>query len=268
MKKLVIIAAKGDLSKKLIEYSKNKFELFIVALIGETDPLLIENLPHIWIHIGEIGKAIDAMKEAQIKQVVFVGSLQKPDLLSLKVDMMGAKLLAKITKDQLFGDNSILSSITKFLESHEFKVIGVHEILQDLVVKESNFTILQPNQQDQLDIELAERVVKELGALDVGQGAIVQNGVVLGVEAIEGTDALIKRCGELKRTSNGGVLFKASKPGQELRMDLPTIGFATIMNMDKAGFKGIVIEAERAIFLDQQEVIEFANERHMFVCAR
>ena len=268
MSKLGIIAAKGDLSKKLLEYAKEKFELFIVALHGETDPALLVGIDHIWISIGEIGKADAAMQAAQVERLIFVGSLQKPDLFSLKVDLLGAKLLAKITKDKFFGDNKLLSSLTEFLEDQGFKVIGVDEILKDLVVGAANFTLLSPNEQDQLDIELAIKVVKTLGGLDIGQGAIVQNGIVLGVEAIEGTDNLIKRCGELRRATNyGGVLVKLSKPGQELRMDLPTIGINTIKNIHEAGFKGIVIEANKAIFLDLEEAIIYDNEHQLYIVA-
>ena len=266
MSKLGIIAAKGDLSKKLLEYAKEKFELFIVALHGETDPVLLDGIDHIWISIGEIGKAVAAIRQAKVERLVFVGSLQKPDIFSLKVDLLGAKLLAKITKDKFFGDNKLLSSLTEFLAEQGFKVIGVDEILKDLVVEAANFTMLVPNEQNQLDIELAIKVVKTLGWLDIGQGAIVHNGIVLGVEAIEGTDNLIKRCGELKRADNyGGVLVKLSKPGQELRMDLPTIGINTIKNIHEAGFKGIVIEANKAIFLDREEAIGYANRHHMFI---
>ena len=110
------------------------------------------------------------------------------------------------------------------------------------------------------------KVVRELGKLDIGQGAIVQNGSVLGVEAMEGTDNLIKRCSELKHTDHyGGVLVKLSKPGQELRTDLPTIGIETIKTMHIAGFKGIAIEAHRAIFLDREEAIAYANKHEMFI---
>jgi len=268
MSKLGIIAAKGDLSKNLIEYTKDKFELFIVAITGETDPALLTNINHVWISLGEIGKAMEAMKAFGLEQIVFVGSLNKPDIFSLKVDIMGAKLLARIAKNKFFGDNKLLSSVAEFLEEHDFKVIGVHEILTTLVVEASNFTILAPNDQDKQDIELAMEIVRTLGSLDVGQGAIVQNGIVLGVEAVEGTDKLIHRCGELKRAENyGGVLVKLSKPDQELRMDLPTIGIQTIKNMHQAGFKGIVIEAHRSIFLDKEEVIKYADEHQMFIAS-
>lgn len=268
MNKLGIIAAKGSLSNNLIDYAQNKFSIFIVAINGETSPELVKGIDHVWINIGEIGKAIKAMQAANVKELVFVGSLKKPDLLSLKVDSLGAKLIAKIAKDKFFGDNQILSSITNFLENQGFKVLGVHEILKNLVVKAGVYTTLQPNDSDKIDIELAIKIAKEIGKLDIGQGAIVQNGVVLGVEALEGTDNLIKRCANLKNSKNyGGVLVKCSKPNQELRMDLPTIGIETLKNMHLSGFKGIVIEAEKTIFLDQKEAIVFANKNHMYIQA-
>lgn len=268
MSKLGIIAAKGNLSKKLVDYAQSRFDIFIVALKGETNPEILEGVDHVWISIGEIGKAIDAMHKAEVEQIVFVGSLQKPDIFSLDLDMMGAKLLGKMVKDKFFGDNKLLSVLTDFLEDHGFKVIGVHEILKDLVVQAANFTNVTPNDQDKSDIELAMKVVKELGKLDIGQGAIVQGGVVLGVEAVEGTANLIKRCGEFKHSENyGGVLVKLSKPGQELRADLPTIGIETVKSMHMAGFKGIAIEANRAIFLDREESIAYANQHKMFILA-
>ncbi|MGB4191610.1 MAG: UDP-2,3-diacylglucosamine diphosphatase LpxI [Rickettsiales bacterium] len=266
MSKLGIIAAKGNLSQKLVDSVQNKYDLFIVALNGETNPALLENIDHIWINLGEIGKAITALKEAKVDKLVFAGSLKKPDIFSLKVDALGAKLLAKILKNKFFGDDKLLSVLTIFLEEQNLKVVGVHEILEDLVVDKAIFTDLHPNKQDKIDIELARKVVTELGKLDIGQGAIVQEGVVLGVEAIEGTDNLIKRCGEIKISSNrGGVLVKLSKPGQELRMDLPTIGIETIKNIHQSGFKGIVIEAKKGIFLNREEAIEYANKHELFI---
>jgi DUF1009 family protein len=269
MSKLGIIAAKGDLVKKLIQHvSVNSIDSFIVAIEGETPPSIVENLEHIWISLGEIGKAINALKAAQVERVVFIGSLTKPDLFSLKLDVAGTKLLAKIVKNKFFGDNNLLSTLTVFLEDHGFKIIGIHEILKNLVVKANNFTNLTPSEQDRIDIELAIKVVKELGKLDIGQAVIVENGVILGVEAIEGTDKLIQRCAALKLSRQpSGVLVKFSKPAQELRIDLPTIGLETIKNMHLAGFKGIAIEANRSIFLDQEQVIEYANKHNMFMSA-
>ena len=266
MSKLGIIAAKGNLSKALIEQVHQPF--FVVAIEGEADPKLVAKTEHIWIKLGEVGKAVEAMKAANVKKIVFVGSLKKPDILSLKVDWLGTKLVAKIIKNKFFGDNNLLVMLVEFLENQGFKVVGAHEILKNLTVDVGIFTKLKPSSQDEIDIELAKSVALELGRLDIGQGAIAENGIILGVEAIEGTDALIKRCGELKRDKAlGGTLLKMSKPNQELRMDLPTIGIQTIENLYKAGFKGLIIEAHKSIFLDQQMVIDYANKHKMFVGA-
>ena len=141
MKKIGIIAANGGLSKKLINFSKNDFDIFVVAITGEADSFLLDGVNHIWINIGEIGKAIDALNAANIKDIVFAGSLKKPDIFNLKVDAIGAKLLAKITKDKFFGDNKLLSSVTEFLSNYGFNIVGVQDILKDLVVESGVFTI-------------------------------------------------------------------------------------------------------------------------------
>ena len=269
MSKLGIIAAKGGLVEELIEYAANADGAFIVALEGEADPKMVKKLDHIWIKLGEVGKAVTAMKEAGVEEIVIVGSLYKPDIFKVKVDWLGAKLLASIAKEKFFGDNKLLISVAKFLENQGFKLIGIQEILRHLVVEEDIFTKIKPNDQDERDIELGIQVVKKLGKLDIGQGAIIENGVVLAVEAIEGTDALIERSSEYKRDrQKSGILIKYSKPGQELRMDLPTIGINTIKNLHEAGFKGLIIESKKAIFLDQKKVIEYENNHKMLVGAR
>ncbi len=268
MKKLGIIAAKGSLVKRLIEYCKEKHEFFVVAIEGETNLSLLDDIDHVVISVGEIGKAVEAMKKAKVEQVILIGGLAKPNLLNLKVDMMGAKLLARITKNKLFGADNILSIIAKFLEEHCFEVIAVQDILKDLVVKPGIFTKIKPSEQDKNDIELGIKILHQMSALDIGQAVIIENGLVLGMEAIEGTDQLINRCGSLKRGQNReGVLVKMAKENQELRLDLPTIGINTIINLHDNGFKGIAIQAQKSLFLDQEQVIEYANKNNMFIIA-
>jgi UDP-2,3-diacylglucosamine hydrolase len=269
MKKLGIIAAKGDLSNKLIQYAVcNQIKCFVVAIEGEASCDLLNSVDHIIIKLGEVGKAITAMQNAKVEELVFVGSLKKPDIFSVSVDKIGAQLLGRIAKAKLFGDNNLLLSVINFLEDYNFKVIGVQDILHDIVVTPGNFTIKLPSKKDTCDINLAIKVIEELGKLDVGQAAIVERGVVLGVEGVEGTDNLIKRCSSLKRVSErAGVLVKFAKPGQELRIDLPTIGFDTIVNVCQSGFNGIVIQGNKSIFLDQEKVIEYANKNNLFISA-
>lgn len=268
MKKLGIIAAKGGLTRKLIEYCRGKHQFFVVAIKGEADLELIKNEEHIEISVGEIGKAIEAMKAAGVEKIVFVGSLTKPDLLSLKVDIIGAKLLAKITKNKLFGDNNILSTISKFLENYCFEVIGVHEILADLVVTAGIYTKLSPREDEINDIKIANKILDHMAKYDIGQGLVIENKVILAIEAVEGTDEMLKRCSSLKKVNGkAGILVKRAKLGQELRMDLPTIGITTLKNIHEAGLKGVAIQANKTIFLDREKVIEFANNNGLFIMA-
>ena len=268
MSKIGIIAASGNLVSELIKNIDKSNEIFIVAIDNEADPEVIVGIDHVWIKPGEVGKAIKAMKKAGVSKVVFAGSIKKPNLYNLKVDLTGAKLLTRIVKDKFLGDNKILSTVVSFIEEHGFEVVGAHEINKNLTIPVGFVSKLKPNKQDNIDIELGTQVVRKLGDLDIGQAAIIECGVVLGVEAIEGTDSLISRCAALKRNNkSSGVLVKLPKPNQELRMDMPTIGLKTIENVFKAGFKGIIIEANKTIFLDQGEVIDFANRNNMFIGA-
>lgn len=275
MTKIAIIAAAGGLICKLVDHALlTNLDFVLIAINNVTSHDIINkvklaNKNIISIELGEIGKAIEFMQAEHVVEIVFAGHLSKPNIFSLKFDMLGAKLFARISKDKFFGDNKLLSSLNNFLEEFNFKIIGIEKIIPDLVVDERIFTKLLPSVEDYLDIELAKKVIQSLGSLDIGQAVIVENGIVLGVEAIEGTDELIKRCAKLKRSKEkSGVLLKFSKPGQDLRIDLPTIGINTLTNLNQAGFKGLVIEAKKSIFLDQQQVINFADNNHIYVVSK
>src|SRR5690606_38122374 len=126
------------------------------------------------------------------------------------------------------GDDALLQGIRSALEDEGFDFIGVHHVLTDLLTKPGALTKRLPDRTAQADIERALAVARANGALDVGQGAVVQQGVVLAVEAVEGTNAMLERCAALARPGPGGVLVKASKPQQDLRLDLPTVGVTTV----------------------------------------
>ena len=125
--------------------------------------------------------------------------------------------------------------------------------------------IPRPDAQALADIEHGQRLARALGALDIGQAVVVQQGLVLGVEAIEGTDALLRRCAALRREGPGGVLVKVEKPGQEQRADRPTIGPQTVALAAEAGLRGIAVEAGATIVLDRDEVVAAADRAGLFV---
>jgi DUF1009 family protein len=222
-------------------------------------------VPHAWIRLGAATEGFAALRAAQVSEVVFVGPVRRPSLTSLMPDMRAAKFLARVGL-RSFGDDGLLSAIVKEFEAEGFRVVGADDVLAHLVAPTGAVGRLMPDDAAKGDIARGLAVVRALGALDIGQAVVVEAGVVLGVEAIEGTDALIERAGRLKREGpHRGVLVKAKKPGQERRIDLPTIGAQTVERTAAAGLAGIAIEAGSALIVDRDEVARCADASGIFV---
>jgi DUF1009 family protein len=158
-----------------------------------------------------------------------------------------------------------LSAVIKEMESEGFRVVGADTLLGQALATAGPFGRLRPDAQAERDIAHGLAVAKRLGTLDIGQSVVVQQGLVLGVEAIEGTDALLARCAGLRRAGPGGVLVKVAKPGQERRADLPTIGTRTIARAHEAGLRGVAVEAGSTIVIDREGVVMAADRAGLFV---
>lgn len=263
---LGILAGSGYLPRQLIEHCISESRpIFIVAIEGETAPETVEGAPHAWLRLGAVGEALDHMKKAGVTELVLAGKINRPSLSSLRPDAIGAKLVAKLGLSLFGGDAAIFKTIVAFLESHGMRVVGIDEVMQDLVAPEGPMGKVLPDKQNQKDIELGAKVARSIGAFDIGQAVIVKNSLVLGIEAVEGTDELIARCSMLKGDGKGGVLVKAHKLVQEKRVDLPTIGLKTVEMIHKAGFAGIAIEARHSIVVGRREVIRAANDMGIFI---
>ena len=163
------------------------------------------------------------------------------------------------------GDGSILSLAIKELELEGFRVVGIDEILGDSLTPEGCLGEYEPDSMAQEDISRAMEVGLALGAADVGQAVVVQQGVVLGVEALEGTDSLLERCSELRLPGNGGVLLKLKKVNQDSRADLPAVGPDTVTNAILAGLRGIALEARASLLVDQERIVKDADLGGIFV---
>lgn len=265
--KLGVIAGGGDLPEQIVESCLGSGrDVFIAAIEGEANLLAYEALPHIAFHLGAVGKALDAFREAGVQEVVLAGRVKRPSFSALDLDMQGVKLLARITKSKILGDNAVLSTVMKFLEDQGFTPVGAETLLEDFLAPVGAIGALKPKDATaKADIERGLEVVRALGALDIGQAVVVQQGVVLGVEAAEGTDGLLARVGSLRLEGEAGVLIKCKKPGQEKRVDLPTIGVTTIENAHKAGLRGIAVEAGGALIINRKAVAKKADELGVFV---
>ncbi len=263
---LGIIAGSGMLPGELAIISKNLGkEPFIACITKEIETDLIDHCDYRFFSIGSVGNIIEYFKSNKVKNIVFAGNIKRPNLSELKVDMAGAHLLTKILKQKFLGDDRLLSIVAKFLEDKGFKVISAQDILM-LKNNSAKFkTIKKPSKQDGIDIELGLKAARSLGALDIGQSVIVENGYVLGVEAAEGTDNLIERCAFLRKKPYGGVLVKVLKPNQDMRLDIPSIGPETVKKLAHFKYSGVAIEAGNVIIIDRHSTFEFANEYSTFI---
>ena len=265
MKKLGIIAGAGALPIALIEACERMHRpFFVLGLKGHANPKEFDKaLPMAWIRLGAVGKAFRLMKKESVEEIVMIGAVKRPSLVGLWPDLRGLKAIAHLKKKS--GDDSLLRGIAKEIESEGFKVVGIDEILPHLLAKEGVYTYEVPHPKDQSDIKRGIEVAKLLGKADVGQSVIVQQGLVLAVEGIEGTDALIRRSADLKRKGGGGVLVKMTKPQQDRRMDLPTIGPQTVQAVKNAGFSGIAIQAGGVLISQSEQTVKLANQLGLFI---
>jgi DUF1009 family protein len=175
------------------------------------------------------------------------------------------KVLAK-TGFHALGDDGLLRGIGKALEQEcGVRVVGVPDVLSAFLTPVGLLTKATPDKQAQADIQRGVEVARALGLLDVGQAVIVQQGLVLGVEAIEGTASLIERCSKIKREGGGGVLVKIAKPQQDRRFDLPSIGFDTVTQLKQAGFAGAAVHAGHSLMLDREKAVAEADASGLFL---
>lgn len=271
MLKLGLIAGGGGLPVEIAQHCERSGRaLFVIRLKGfagaDLDPYAGAA-----IGLAEIGKCLKALRRAGCQAVCLAGNVTRPDFASLAPDLRGLLLLPKIIKAASRGDDALLRLLISVFEKDGFAVEGAHEVMDDLSLPVGLLGRHAPDAAARDDAARALVVARAIGALDIGQGAIVSAGLVLAVEAQEGTDAMLERVAALPSHLRGipgagiGVLAKAPKPIQETRVDLPTIGIATVQGVARAGLAGIVGEAGRMLVLEREAVIEMADELGLFI---
>lgn len=263
IKKLGVIAGSGALPHKLINACQALcIEVFIIGFHGQTSDLLFQGHDHILVKLGQAGKVLDALRARQIQDLVLIGSIKRPSFIDLKPDLKAAKFFARFGYKAL-GDSGLLSALRVFLEEEGMRVHGVHKFCPDLLVKEGNYSTVVPTDDQFDDIKIGVNAALDLGAKDIGQACIVRDGEVVEREDASGTDAMLKRY--MKHHGSSGVLVKLCKPQQDEDLDLPTIGPKTIENAAKAGVSGIVMHAGKSLMVDEEHVVQLANDHKIFV---
>jgi DUF1009 family protein len=263
--RLGVIAGDGGLPRRLVECCRAAGrDVFVLALEGAAEPETVRDVPHAWCRIGAAATGLALLRAHNVTELVLAGGIRRPTLAALRPDWRAAKLFARVGYRAL-GDDGLLSAVVAELEREGFRVVGADQLLDRALVPQGQLGEISPDCGAQADIERGLTIARTLGTLDVGQAVVVQQGFVLGVETIEGTDELLRRCAALRREGPGGVLVKVEKPGQERRADRPTIGLRTVSLAAEAGLQGIAVEAHSTIVLDRDEVVRAADRAGLFV---
>ncbi len=241
----------------------------VVGVVG-TSEAGIEAYSHVWVRIGEVGKLFAALKERAIGEMVIVGAVTRPELADLRLDWGAVKRAAELA--QLFrgGDNGLLVGLAGIFEREGVHIVGAHEVAPRLVAPVGLIGARPLSPDDEADISLGAELLGALSRFDAGQAVVVAAGRILAIEAAEGTDAMLARvadlrgAGRLRRNGPGGVLVKAPKRGQDLRLDMPAIGPNTIVGAAKARLRGVAIAAGRVLVVERERCIREADAAALF----
>ena len=239
--------------------------VFVVGLEGFVDAERVASWPNRVLRVGAIGAILAELRAHDCRDLVMIGTVRRPGLRDLRPDATGLRIVAKLGKAFFGGDDGLLAGLVRLLGEEGFRVVGAHDIVGDLLAPSGVLTHTEPDDTARADIARGIVVARALGAVDVGQGCVVQQGFVLAVEAVEGTDAMLARCAGLARSGVGGVLVKLVKPGQERRADLPTVGVETVRGAAAAGLRGIAYEAGGTLLANRDAAVAAANAAGLFL---
>jgi DUF1009 family protein len=220
------------------------------------------------LKITELGKAISVLKKNNCKNVIFIGKVERPEISLLKFDRKAFFYLPRLFSAFKKGDENILKEIIKIFKENKLNVVNSMKFTPELIFKDKSINKVKINNTDKSSISKGVRIIKSLSKFDIGQSVVINNGYVLAIEGPEGTDEAIKRSLHLSnkyKLKNKSILVKFPKANQDLRVDLPTIGFDTIKNCIKANIKGIAVKRSQNIILDKDKITNLVKKNNFFI---
>jgi UDP-2,3-diacylglucosamine hydrolase len=269
---LAIICGGGSLPFAVADAAiRDGRSVVLIGLRGFADADRITRYPHRWVALAQFGRLFRLLKSENCRELVFIGSLVRPTFSQLRLDLGTLRLLPRIARLFRGGDSHILDGVIAIVEEQGVQVIGAHEVAPAILVPEGPLGRREPDGKDRSDIAYGLQFLRAIGPFDVGQAVVVADNRIVCVEAAEGTDHMlarlagVRRSGDVRFAAGTGVLVKAPKPGQDRRIDLPSIGPKTIENARAAGLNGIAVVANSAVIAEPKEVWEAADRANLFV---
>lgn len=268
---LAMICGGGSLPLAVADYVRARGrDVVLFPLIGAGDGLAVEGYPHHRIRIGQIGKFMRLARAAGASDVVFIGALVRPRILQTWPDFKALTMMPRIVAAFRGGDDHLLTGMARLLEEEGFHLRGAHDVAPEILSPEGVLGNVQPSEADRADIAFGMNYLDAASPFDIGQAVVVANRHILAVEAIEGTDEMLKRVAALRtsgrlRASHGGVMVKAPKRDQDRRFDLPSIGPRTVEEVAKAGLSGIAVVGGATIVAEADKLSMTADRAKVFI---
>jgi len=255
-----------EFPKKILYSVKKKNKKYIIIDLSKKN-FFRKNSHSQSFGIGQFGKIFKFLSENKCKKVLFAGKIDKPKFSTLKVDFKGFYYLPRIIKAAKLGDAAILKAVIKILIKEKIKVINSNTYNPELTLSKGCYTRLKPNTKDLVSVNKGIKSLSVLNPHNHVQGLIVRDSIIVAKEKIFGTKKMLQSISNDKKNSQG-ILIKFPKKNQDLRIDLPTIGFDTLKDCNRSGIKGIVLKSKQNIFLDKNKSIKFANKNKIFIIVK
>ena len=266
--KLGLIAGSGRFPLLVAEEARrNRVEVVALGIPGVTDKNLADVVGQVhYFKLGQLEKPISFLRQAVVKRAVMAGKVQHASLFGgIMPDLRAARLLTRLSDKRT---DTILKAVADEFAKDGIELLSSATYLQHLLVAEGGLTARKPNPSEAADIKLGWRAAKALAGCDIGQTVVVQDGAVIAVEAMEGTDACVRRAGELARSygkTPSLTVVKVAKPNQDLRFDIPVIGLETLKTFAEAGVSALALEAGSTLIFDKDEFLQTADARKLAI---
>lgn len=262
MKKIGIIVGNGKLPLYFLKEAENQgFDVYLVGLFDTIDEEIKNHKNFRFFNIGEIGKIVKFLLINDVKEIVMLGKVEKSIIFKeLRLDYYGEEIMKRLPDKK---DETLLFAAISFLRLNKIKVKPQNYLLKNLMVKKGCYTTINPKGEDLKTIKIGIEAAKYLSLVDAGQTVVCKDQSVVALEGIEGTDKTILRAGEL--AGKDCIIVKMSRPQQDMRVDVPALGKTTIERAIEIGAKGIVVEADKMLFLDRDECLRLAEKHNIFI---